>query len=97
MVITAAHRRRYCQARHWLRAGPATNRENETRNRHHHITRTAAMLTARTTKPSQPVTRHISTPITTDRTMTGWRKPNRTSQTIIRMKWTMATIANGVR
>jgi hypothetical protein len=97
MVITAAQRRRYCQARHWPRTGPATNRENETQNRRHHTTSTAAMLTARITRPSQPITRHISTAIAAARTMTGWRNRNRTSQTIIRAKWTMATITNGDR
>ena len=72
-------------------------RENEAGNCHRHSTSTAAMLTARTTRPSQPVTRHISTPITAARTRTGWRNRNRTSQTIIRAKWTMATIHSGVR
>jgi hypothetical protein len=73
------------------------NRENEDGSRQRHATSTAVMLTARTTRPSQPTSRHISTPIMAARTRTGWRNRNRTSQTIIRTKWTMATIANGVR
>ena len=46
-------------------------RENEAGNRHRHTTSTAAMLTVNTARPSQPITRHISTPTMTARTKTG--------------------------
>ena len=46
-------------------------RENETGNRHRHTTSTAATLTVKTVRPSQPITRHISTPTTAARTPIG--------------------------